>query len=94
MDKPSQPPADEHPELTYRNARHGLMLFAIYLAVYAVFVWLAAFAPDIMGHPTQFGPNVAIVYGFGLIVGAFVLALIYMFLCQLNAWRVAREERK
>lgn len=94
MDKPSNPPPDEHPELTSRNARHGLMLFAIYSAVYAVFVYLAAFSPEIMGHPTRFGPNVAIVFGFGLIGGAFLLALVYMFLCQLNARRVAREERK
>ena len=28
------------------------------------------------------GVNFAIVYGFGLIVGAFVLAVIYMFLCK------------
>lgn len=94
MSKPSDLPHDEHPDLTSLNARSGLILFAVYSAIYAVFVGLSAFSPETMGQPTPLGPNVAIVYGFGLIVGAFVLALVYMFLCQRNAQRVAREERK
>jgi uncharacterized membrane protein (DUF485 family) len=94
MNKPSDLPHDEHPDLTALNARSGLILFAIYSAIYAVFVGLSAFWPQAMGQPTPLGPNVAIVYGFALIVGAFVLAVIYMFLCQRNAKRVAREERK
>ena len=55
----------------------GLKLFALYLAAYAIFVALNAFWPDVMKTPVVAGVNLAIVYGFGLIVGAFVLALIY-----------------
>jgi uncharacterized membrane protein (DUF485 family) len=55
----------------------GLKLFALYLAAYGVFVALNAFWPDVMKTPVVAGVNLAIVYGFGLIVGAFVLALIY-----------------
>jgi uncharacterized membrane protein (DUF485 family) len=60
-----------------RNARAGLTLFGIYVLFYAGFVALAAFARQKMEAQIG-GVNVAIVYGFGLIVLAFVLALIYM----------------
>jgi uncharacterized membrane protein (DUF485 family) len=93
---PENPSAhnDEHPELSARNARSGLILFAIYFAIYAVFVGLAAFSPETMGQATPLGPNVAIVYGFGLILGAIVLSLVYMVVCGRNARLVAQEERK
>lgn len=55
----------------------GLKLFALYLAAYGVFVALNAFFPGVMKTPAIAGVNLAIVYGFGLIVGAFVLAVIY-----------------
>src|SRR5437868_3553892 len=65
-----------------RNARLGLVLFAIYLALYGGFVALNAFAPQRMGEPALAGINLAIVYGFGLILAALVLALVYMALCR------------
>ncbi|RIK74956.1 MAG: DUF485 domain-containing protein [Planctomycetota bacterium] len=81
---------DAHPReqeckaTTARNARVGLVLFAVYLAFYAAFVVLTAFAADWM--QTEIARvNVAIYSGFGLIVGAFVLALAYLCLCRSNA---------
>jgi uncharacterized membrane protein (DUF485 family) len=67
-----------------RNARLGLGLFFLYLLIYAGFVALNAFAAEAMGKPVAAfgGVNFAIVYGMGLIVAAFVLALIYMALCK------------
>jgi uncharacterized membrane protein (DUF485 family) len=82
---------DEHLDLSARNSRTGLWLFAVYLAAYVVFVVMAAYAPETMGQPTPLGPNVAILYGFGLIFGAVLLAMLYMLLCKLNADRFARE---
>ncbi|HZL89369.1 MAG TPA: DUF485 domain-containing protein [Pirellulaceae bacterium] len=82
--KPANQSEDEHPELSARNARSGLWLFAVYLAAYAVFIRLAAASPDVLGWITPLGPNLAIVYGFGLIVGAVVLALVYMRMCRRN----------
>ena len=64
------------------NARLGLWLFAIYLALYLGFVFLSAFAPQMMEQPFVAGLNLAIVYGFGLIVGALVMALVYGMLCK------------
>jgi uncharacterized membrane protein (DUF485 family) len=59
------------------NRLLSLSLFAIYLFLYGGFVLLAAFSPQSMEITPLAGVNLAIWYGFGLIVAAFVLALIY-----------------
>lgn len=68
--------------MTTRNSRIGLALFALYLALYGTFVVLAAFSPQTMERTPLAGVNVAIWYGFGLIVAAIVLALIYGWACR------------
>lgn len=65
-----------------RNARLGLRLFAIYLALYAGFVGINTFSTETMERKPFAGINLAIWYGFALIVAAIVLALIYGFLCD------------
>jgi uncharacterized membrane protein (DUF485 family) len=60
-----------------RVNRIGLLLFAVYLVLYGGFVLLAAFSPQSMEVTPLAGVNLAIWYGFGLIVAAFVLALVY-----------------
>ena len=67
------------------NARLGLALFVVYLLLYGGFVGLATFAPNAMGKPALAGVNLSVVYGFGLIVAALVLALVYMLLCRPEA---------
>jgi uncharacterized membrane protein (DUF485 family) len=64
------------------NARVGLILFAIYCLFYAAFIGLNAFARDTMATPSLGGVNLATIYGLGLILGAFLLALVYMVLCR------------
>jgi uncharacterized membrane protein (DUF485 family) len=64
------------------NARLGLWLFAVYLVLYLGFVFLSAFAAQVMERPVIAGLNLAIVYGFGLIIAAIVMALIYGMLCK------------
>lgn len=66
------------------NTRLGLILFAIYLALYLGFVLINAFAADVMDTITLAGLNLAIVYGFALIVIALVLALIYGWMCRIE----------
>jgi uncharacterized membrane protein (DUF485 family) len=85
---------DDHPEVSTANARAGLVLFFLYLAFYAGFMGLAAFAPQAMGRPAIAGVNLAITYGMGLIVGAFVVAALYMAICGRNARRFAAEDRR
>lgn len=65
-----------------RNARHGLRLFAVYLLLYGGFVGINAFAPQWMEIRPVAGINLAILYGMGLILAAFVLALLYGWLCR------------
>jgi uncharacterized membrane protein (DUF485 family) len=85
---PAEPTAadgDDHPDVSAANARAGLVLFFIYSAFYAGFMGLAAFAPEAMGTPVLAGVNLAITYGLGLILGAFVIAALYMAACARNA---------
>ncbi|HIF00470.1 MAG TPA: DUF485 domain-containing protein [Planctomycetes bacterium] len=65
-----------------RNARLGLQLFCVYLVLYGGFVLLAAFSPATMEATPVAGINLAILYGFALIVGALVMALIYGAMCK------------
>jgi len=65
-----------------RNAKIGMKLFAVYLVLYGGFVFLNAFAPTTMDALPFAGVNLAILYGFGLIIAALVLALIYGQLCS------------
>jgi len=74
MSRPELSPEDAH---IARNARLGLWLFALYLLFYAGFVGITAFRPQAMDVAVVAGVNLAIVYGFGLIVAAIVLALFY-----------------
>jgi uncharacterized membrane protein (DUF485 family) len=68
--------------LMTHNARIGLVLFVIYLALYSGFVFLNAFAPEMMETTPFAGLNLAIVYGFGLIVAALLMSLLYGILCR------------
>lgn len=65
-----------------RNARYGLILFFVYLVLYGGFVLINAFTPETMEATPFGGINLAILYGFALIVAAFLLALVYGFLCR------------
>lgn len=61
--------------------RLGLKMLAIYAAVYVAFVVVNVVWPKSMGAVVVAGLNLAIVWGFGLIVLALVLALIYNSAC-------------
>lgn len=60
----------------------GILLFVIYLIPYAAFVLLNAFRPDLMELTPVSGVNLAILSGFALIAGAFLMALLYGYLCS------------
>ena len=64
-----------------RNARLGLVLFAVYLVLYGGFVLLNTFAPQTMEATPIAGINLAILSGFGLIIAAIIMALLYGVLC-------------
>jgi uncharacterized membrane protein (DUF485 family) len=64
-----------------RNTRLGLRLFLLYALFYLAFVLVNAFAPAWGEWKVIAGLNLAVTWGFALIVFAFVLALIYGVLC-------------
>lgn len=65
------------------NRGLGLALFAIYLALYAAFVYLTCFHHGLMEEQhVVAGVNLAVIFGFGLIAAAVVLAVIYMATCR------------
>lgn len=55
----------------------GMTLFSVYLVIYAGFVLINALAPELMEWMPLAGLNLAILYGFALIIIAFVLSLVY-----------------
>ena len=60
----------------------GLKMFAFYCVVYAGFVLSNVFTEGRAMEAIVFaGLNVAVVYGMSLIIGAFILALIYNHMC-------------
>ena len=77
-----------------RHARYGMWLFLVYLVFYAGFVLLNAFRPEVMDEVPAAGVNLAIWYGFALIVAALVLALLYGWLCHRSNGRPRKEGRQ
>ncbi len=78
-------PAEHEPDdpaTSNRNARYGLVLFAVYLVLYGGFVFINAFAPKHMDRIVWRGLNLAVLYGFALIAAALLISLVYGWLCR------------
>jgi uncharacterized membrane protein (DUF485 family) len=56
-------------------------MLAAYGALYIIYIVINVVRPKTMGVTVVAGLNLAIVYGFALIIIAFVLAVIYNVLC-------------
>ena len=67
-----------------RNARLGMGLFIVYLVLYGTYVFMNAFSAQTMEATPFAGVNLAILFGFGLIIAALVLALLYGALCAMG----------
>jgi len=63
------------------KTRIGLFLFFVYCLIYSGFVGINALMPKLMEKEIAFGLNLACVYGFGLILFAIVLGVIYNAVC-------------
>lgn len=78
---------------TKYKARLGVIMFLIYALIYSSFIFINVAYPQWM--KVSIGSlNVAIVYGFGLIIIAIVQAFIYNHLCTLSERKAMREEEE
>lgn len=66
----------------HRGTGPGRVLFFIYLLLYGGFVLINAFAPEAMEVTPVAGVNLAIWYGFVLIIVAFLFAILYGWLSR------------
>ena len=76
------------------KARLGVQLFTVYAIVYAIFVIINVAKPLMMENIIIFGLNLAVVYGFFLIIFALVLALIYNSMCNAKEKALNKKEDK
>ena len=63
------------------KSKIGIWMFAAYSIIYATFILINVIDPELMGLDIG-NLNLAIVYGFGLIVFALILALVYNAICN------------
>ncbi|MCA9039906.1 MAG: DUF485 domain-containing protein [Planctomycetaceae bacterium] len=75
-----------------RNTRYGLRLFTVYLFLYLGYILLSTFTPQMMQDIKIGGVNLSVMYGFGLIIAALILALIYGWLCRQNSGSESTDE--
>lgn len=64
-----------------QKSKLGLLLFVVYGVIYAVFVVLGLFFTESLGIIVFAGLNLAVVYGFGLIILAIVMGFVYSLVC-------------
>jgi uncharacterized membrane protein (DUF485 family) len=73
--------------------RLGLWMLLIYGVIYIFFIVINVAWPKVMGTIVVAGLNLAIVYGFALIVIAFLLALYYNWACTRHEKHVESERK-
>ena len=65
-----------------RKTKLGIWFFILYTIVYGIFVAIGVVNYEAMGKLVYGNQNLAVMYGFGLIVFAIILGLIYHFICN------------
>lgn len=64
-----------------KKSKLGVILFLVYTVIYTGFVVIGLTKPELLGVEIIGGQNLAIIYGFGLIVLAIVMGFIYNYFC-------------
>ncbi len=79
---PGLPSGPQTASVRRHNSRLGLLLFFVYLLLYVGFVLLSALLPAALEWRPFGGLNLALIYGFGLILAALALAFVYGMLAR------------
>lgn len=64
-----------------KKSKLGIVLFIVYSLFYSGFVVINTISPKTMEAKVLFGLNLAVVYGFLLIIVAIVMGLVYNHIC-------------
>lgn len=64
-----------------KKAKLGVKMFIAYTTIYAGFVLIGLTKPELMGLELLGGQNLAIIYGFGLILLAIIMGFVYNYFC-------------
>jgi len=75
-----------------KKSKLGVILFIVYSIVYGGFVIIGVVNYELMGKIIVKGQNLAVIYGFGLIVFAIILGLIYNAICTNYENKMNKEE--
>ncbi|MBY0587057.1 DUF485 domain-containing protein [bacterium] len=94
MGGPTLPTLPSDPATERRNARIGQKLFLLYAAAYGGFIFINAFYPSAMEQTPFAGINLAILYGMGLVIGAWIVSLVYGWLCRRPVTDRPQEETR
>lgn len=92
LHKPAKSSGTDH-AIEYKR-RIGAYMFALYGFIYAGFVAINIVKPVLMEKIILGGLNLAVIYGFGLIIFALILALIYNLMCAKEENRVNIKSKK
>ena len=83
----------EADQASHYKTRLGLIMLAVYGAIYLAFIVINVAKPRVMGTIVVGGLNLAIIYGFALIVIAFILAIAYNWACSHHEKSFESEEK-
>ncbi|MFW5726053.1 MAG: DUF485 domain-containing protein [Bacteroidota bacterium] len=76
------------------KSRLGVILFIVYALVYGLFVAIGIGYTHLMGVETIAGLNLAVFYGFGLIILAIIMGFIYNYFCTRMENKMEKEAMK
>ncbi len=76
-----------------KKAKLGVWLFILYSIIYGTFVAIGVINYELMSKKVMGEQNLAVVYGFGLIIFAIVLGLVYNFICTGYEKKMNKEKQ-
>ena len=85
---------EEKDNSTQYKMHLGVWMFLAYVIVYSGFVAINVIKPSMMESVVFFGLNLVVVYGFGLIIVALILSLIYNQLCRVKEKELNKQADK
>ncbi len=74
------------------KSKLGLILFFVYFVVYAVFVYIGISHTSLLEEKLFGGLNLAVIYGYGLIILAIIMGVVYHLFCTKYEKKYNKEE--